>query len=373
MAPEVKYPIIRPALPDLDSIRKDLEEIWNTGQVTVGVHVKAFEEAVARKVGVRHAVAVSSCTSGLILAVRAMELTGEVIVPSFTFAATVHALSWNGIVPVFCDSDPETLNLDPGKVEELITTKTSAIMPVSIFGVPPDVSAFDRLARKHRLRLLYDSAQALGATVEGRPVGGFGDAEVFSLSPTKVVTAIEGGIVTTDNDVLAKRIRQMRDYGKAEDGEDMAFIGLSARLSETNAVVGLANFRRMADLIRRRGELVSLYRRHLEELPGVRFQKIPERVSPSHNYMVVFVDGSGGMTRDMLYDRLKEEGIQTKRYFFPAVHEMTAYRKWGNRYIGKLPVAERAAREALALPLYNGLSMKDVKFISDRIRLLRPA
>jgi len=368
MALEVKYPIIRPALPDLDSIRKELEGIWNSGQVTVGGHVKAFEEAVARKVGVRHAVAVSSCTSGLILAVRALALTGEVIVPSFTFAATVHALAWNGIVPVFCDSEPGTLNLDPRKVEVKITKKTTAVMPVSIFGVPPDVAAFERLSRKHRLRILYDSAQALGAKVDGRHVGGFGDAEVFSLSPTKVVTAIEGGIVTTDDDLLARRLRQMRDYGKAEDGENMAFIGLSARMSEPNALVGLANLRRMAELIRYRGKLVSLYRKLLEDLPGVRFQEIPEGISPSHNYMVIFADGSGGVTRDMLHERLKAEGIQTKRYFYPAVHEMIAYRKWGRRYVGSLPVAESAARRALALPLHSGLKPPDVEFIANRIR-----
>jgi dTDP-4-amino-4,6-dideoxygalactose transaminase len=200
------YPIIRPSLPDLDELRRKMAGMWSSGQVTVGMHVRAFEEAVEKKLGVRHAVAVSSCTSGLILAVRALGLTGEVIVPSFTFAATVHALSWNGIVSIFCDSEPDTLNLNPGKVEERITRKTSAIMPVSIFGVPPRVAEFERIARKHGLKLVYDSAQALGAKVNGKHVGGFGDIEVFSLSPTKVVTAIEGGMATTNYEILAKRI-----------------------------------------------------------------------------------------------------------------------------------------------------------------------
>ena len=364
----LRYPIIRPSLPDLAAIREAMAGMWKTGQVTVGPSVRSFESAVAKRLGVRNAVAVSSCTSGLILAVRALGLSGEVILPSFTFAATAHALLWNGITPVFADSEPGTLNLDPRKVEEKITARTSAIMPVAIFGVPPKVDAFRRIARKHSLRLLYDSAQAIGAKVNGKYVGGFGDAEVFSFSPTKVVTAIEGGIVTTNDDVLARQVRQMRDYGKAADGEDMEYIGLSARMSELHAEVGRANLSRMAALIRHRGKLVALYKKILSRIPGVRFQEIPENVSPSHNYMVVFVDGSGGFTRDDLYRGLEKEGIQTKRYFFPAVHEMTAYRKWGRTSRGKLPVAEKAAREGLALPLYGDLGPVDVKHICLRLR-----
>jgi dTDP-4-amino-4,6-dideoxygalactose transaminase len=365
--PGRKYSIIRPSLPDLNELRKEMAGMWESGQVTMGGHVQAFEDAVAKKIGVRHAVAVSSCTSGLILAVRALELTGEAIVPSFTFAATVHALLWNGVTPVFCDSETGTLNLDPRKAEENITGKTSAILPVSIFGVPPRVAEFQRLARNYHVRLLYDSAQALGARVNGTYAGGFGDVEVFSLSPTKVVTAIEGGMVTTNDDVLAKRIRSMRDYGKAEDGEDMEFIGLSARMSEVNAAVGLLNFTRVAKLIRHRGKLVALYKKLLSGIPGIHFQEIPPGISPSQNYMVIFIDGAGRIDRDGMYMRLMDEGIQTKRYFFPAVHEMMAYRKYGRKFIGRLPVAERASREGLALPLHGGLNPDDVRFICSRI------
>jgi dTDP-4-amino-4,6-dideoxygalactose transaminase len=241
-------------------------------------------------------------------------------------------------------------------------------MPASIFGAPPRVAEYEELARRHGLRLLFDSSQALGAKVNGTYVGGFGNVEVFSLGTDGVVTAIEGGMATTNDEVLAKRIRQMRDYGKADDGEDMAYVGLSARMSELHAAVGLANFKRMADLIRERGELVTLYKRLLAGLPGVRFQEVPGDVSPSHNYMVVFVDGSGGVTRDTLFERLKEEGIQTKRYFYPAVHNMMAYRIMKRRSPGKLLVAETASRESLALPLYGDLKIEDVEHICSRVR-----
>ena len=372
MAPALRYPIARPSLPPLDRVSGEMERGWAAGQVTSGKAVRSFEAAVERKLGVGHAVAVSSCTSGLMLAVKALGITGEVILPSFTFGATAHALVWNGVTPVFCDSDPETLNLDPGDAAKRITPRTSAIMPVAIFGVPCDVEAFGRLARRHRLRLLYDSAQALGAKVGKRHVGTFGDAEVFSLSVSKVVTSIEGGIVTTNDGRLAERLRRLRDYGKARGGEDMEFVGLSARMGEWNAVVGLLNLRRMREFIAFRKRLAALYRKRLSMLPGVRFQRIPDGLSSSWNYMVMFVDGTAGVTRDDLHRRLTREGIQTRRYFFPAVHEMIAYRGIGRGRGGGFPVAERVSRQGLALPLYEGLKESDVERICGRIRAAFP-
>jgi dTDP-4-amino-4,6-dideoxygalactose transaminase len=363
-----RYPVSRPSLPDLGRLHEEMASIWKSDQVTAGVHVRAFEEAFEKKIGVRHAVAISSGTSGLILAGQALGVTGEVIVPAFASAATAHAVTWNRTTPVFCDSEPGTFTLDFRKIEKKITRKTSAIMPASIFGIPPRVAEFEELARRHRLRLLFDSSQALGAKVNGAYVGGFGNVEVFSLAADGVVTAIEGGMATTNDEILAKRIRQMRDYGKADGGEDMAYVGLSARMSELHAAVGLANFKRMADLIRERGELVTLYKKLLAGLPGVRFQEVPGDVSPSYNYMVVFVDGSGGVTRDTLFEQLKEGGIQTKRYFYPAVHNMTAYRIMKRKYPGKLLVAETASRQGLALPLYGDLKTEDVEYICSRVR-----
>ena len=363
-----RYPVSRPSLPDLGRLHEEMASIWKSGQITAGAHVRAFEEAVEKKIGVRHAVAVSSYTSGLILAGQALGITGEVIVPAFASAVNAHAVTWNRATPVFCDSEPGTFTLDFRKIEKRITRKTSAIVPASVSGIPPQVSEFEELTRRHGLRLLFDSGQSLGAKVNGTYVGGFGNVEVFSLEEDEVVTAIEGGMVTTNDEILAKRIRQMRDCGKADDGEDMAYVGLSAQMSELHATVGLANFKRMADLIRERGELVTLYKKLLAELPGVRFQEIPGDVSPSYNYMVVFVDGSGGVTRDTLFERLKEEGIQTKRYFYPAVHNMTAYRIMKRKYPGKLLVAEKASREALALPLYGDLKKEDVDYICSRVR-----
>ena len=198
----------------------------------MGGVVREFEAEVCRLTGARHAVAFSSCTAGLMLAPKAMNLPsgGEVIVPSFTFAATAQALAWNSLVPVFCECLPGTLALDPEDVMRNITPKTVAICPVCIFGLPPDINELLEVGRRKGIPVYFDSAQGLGATYKGRQAGGFGVAEVFSLSPTKVVTAVEGGLVTTNDDELADRLRAMRDYGKdPKNSEDMAFLGLSAR------------------------------------------------------------------------------------------------------------------------------------------------
>ena len=224
-------------MPAWDEVVDDLKAVWSSPQITVGRYVKELEALVAERLGVPHVIAVSSCTSGLMLAIRAMKLQGEVIVPPFTWCASGQALLWHDIEPVMADVLPGTYTLDPASVESVITSRTSAIMPVTVFGVPPEVNELEAIAQKHGLRVLYDSAQAMGSSYRGRPMGGFGDIEVFSMSPTKVATSVEGGLITTNNEKLATAIRKLRDYGKGPGG-DIIDLGLSARQSELHAVVG---------------------------------------------------------------------------------------------------------------------------------------
>jgi dTDP-4-amino-4,6-dideoxygalactose transaminase len=365
---QYRYPIIRPTVPDAGGLAGEFAEILRDGIITVGPRVAAFERECAQRTGAADCVAVSSCTSGLILAARALELSGEVIVPAFTFAASAHALVWCGLTPVFCDSLPGTFNIDPEGAERLVTARTSAIMPVYIFGLPPDFDRLLDLARRRNLRLLCDAAQGLGATYRGRPAGSFGDAEVFSLSPTKVVTAVEGGMVAVRDAETARRLRSMRDYGKAADGADMEFVGLSARMSELHAAVGRRCLAHCDELIAARAELVALYRRRLSGLAGVSFQEVPADRTTSHNYMVIFVGAGARRPRDEVYGRLAERGIQTKKYFYPAIHEMAAYRAGHAGLRGGLPVAERASREGLALPLYSHMAAADVEAVAGEVR-----
>lgn len=362
-------PIIRPTLVDFKDVEKEFKEVWNSGQVTVSKYTRLFEQEVEKTLKVRNAIAVSSCTSGLILAVKALDLKGEVILPAFTFAATAHALVWNGIKPVFCDSRKDTYNIDVDKIHSLITDKTSAIMPVYIFGVPPYIDMLEKIASKNNLKLLFDSAQGLGAKYKGKTSGGFGDVEVFSLSPTKVVSSIEGGLVTSDNDELAGKIRQMRDYGKSNDGEDMDYVGLSARISEFHSIVGLKNFSKTKLLIKNRLNLIKLYKNNLKDIKGISFQHIPEDCNPTGNYMVIFIDSSKAkVSRDEVYDYMKKNEIQTKKYFYPALHLQKAYIKYRKRYQGKLPVAEKAAEEGLALPLFSHMDKKTILHICELLQ-----
>jgi len=361
-------PVVRPSLPPLAEIKAELAHIWESGQVTTAEYTRRFEQQIAARLGVNYAVALANCTSGLILALKSLNISGEVIVPSFTFAASVHAVVWAGCTPVFCDSEPETYNLDLSQVEGLVGENTAALMPVYTYGLPPDIDALAKLAERYGLPLVYDAAQALGAKYKERWAGGNGCCEVFSLSPSKAVSAIEGGLLTTNDAELAMKIRKMRDYGKGEEGGDMEFVGLSARMSELHAVVGLKNLERIDQLIAKRHQLISLYKRELADLPGITFQNIPAYRQPSGNYLVIFVDARGNFSRDYLFNALRDKGVETKRYFCPPVHLQSAYRGYRARYQGRLPVAESAASRCLALPLYADLSQATVKYICRLIK-----
>ena len=366
----IRHPVFRPTLPDSAEIQDQITQIFNSFQVTVGSKVAELEEAACVRMDVKNVVAVSSGTSGLMLLLRALDLPegGEVITPSFTFAATSHALLWNNLKPVYCDSEPKSFTMDPEAAQTLITERTCAIYPVCVFGVPGDLDAYQRIADEHGLKLIYDSAQGTGSTYRGTPLGNFGIAEVFSMSPTKVVTALEGGMITTNDDELAAKLRYMRDYGKAPDGEDMHHLGLSARMGEINAVVGCWSLDRIDTWIANRTKVMERYRRRLTGIPGVSYQAIPDCCTSSRNYIVILLDpDEAPLTRDELYKKLKSDGIQTKRYFYPPVHRQTLFRDIEPECGARLQVAERISDRSLALPMYSHMSLDTVDEICDCI------
>ncbi len=329
---------------------------WDSGIVTTGAVTRMFEEEVCRRTGARHAVAIASCTAGLMLVPRALGLEpgDEVIVPAFTFAATAQALLWNGLVPVFCDCLPGTRTLDPEDVERNLSARTAAICPVYTYGLPPDIDALLDVGRRRGVPVYFDSAQGLGAAYRGRSAGGFGACEVFSLSPTKVVTAVEGGLVTTNEGGLAERVRTMRDYGKdPRFGEDMIELGLSARMGEFHAAVGLASIRNIEDLVKARLARIAYYRERLAGLDGCGVQTFPDDRTTSGNYFVMFISAGARKTRDQIHHALKDAGIQTKRYFYPLVNEQTIFMRFPARVSAQLRESLVASREGLALPLYS--------------------
>lgn len=365
--------IIRPTLPSMSEIMQLVGPSWDSGTVTLGPVVRVLEEEVCQRTGAQYCVALSSCMTGLMMMPGALGLTtgAEVIVPSFTFAATAQALVWNGLIPVFVDCVPGTCTIDPADIERNLSPKTGAICGVSIFGLPPDIEALLALSHRKGLPVYFDSAQGLGATYHGWPLGGFGTCEVFSMSPTKVVTAVEGGLLTTNDQALAERIRSMRDYGKDPvKGEEMLHLGLSARMSELHAAVGLLSLRMMDELVKARKELIAIYRDRLGTLPGCWVQRFPADRTTSGNYFVLFITDRAKLSRDEVHEALKAAGIQTKRYFYPPVHEHALFQRFPMRVSASLGHTGKISREALALPLYSHTTLEEINHVCLQVEQL---
>ena len=363
---ESKVHIVKPLLPAFSELSQGVQEILGSGMVTKGKYLRAFEAAVAQHLGVKHAVPTSSCTTGLMLTYKGLDLTGDVVVPSFTFMATVSSLVWAGLRPVFADVDPGTTNLDPAAAEAAITLRTSAIVAVHNFGNPADIDALQAVADRHSLKLIFDAAHGFGALYHGVPVGSQGNANVYSLSPTKLLIAGEGGIVATNNDDLAERIRIGREYGN--DGNyDSLFAGINARMPELSALLGLHSLRLLEGAARHRNEVVALYRKRLAELPGVRVQEVRAGNRNSYREFSIFVDPDAfGMTRDDLAAALEAENIDTRRYYEPPVHRQTAYRQYAPSN-GQLPNTEMLSASSLALPIWSHMDKDTVANICQAV------
>jgi dTDP-4-amino-4,6-dideoxygalactose transaminase len=365
-------PVARPSSPDPDLVAEDVRGILRSGVLTNGPLVRSLEREAAAYLGVRHCVAVSSCTVGLMLLLRAADLSGDVVLPSFTFVATAHAVAWNSLRPVFADVDPQTLTLSPASAARAVGVRTSAVLATHTFGTPCDVLALGELARRSGVRLFFDAAHAFGSRHAAGPVGRFGDAEVFSLSPTKVLVAGEGGIVATDDDLLAERCRIGRDYANPGD-YDARFVGLNARMSELHAAVALRSLERLEANVARRNELAALYREALAEVPGIGFPAVPEGCRSTYKDLTVLVDREAfGLDAAGLAEALRAEGVETRRYYTPPVHLQRAYRGRGSAN-GRLPVTEEAAARVLTLPMWSEMEDEQVRRVGEAVARIHAA
>lgn len=363
---ENKVNIVRPVMPDFPEMAGGVQDILRSGMVTKGEYLKAFEKAVREHLGVKHAIGVSSCTSGLMLTYRGLGLTGDVVVPSFTFMATVSALVWSGLRPIYADVEAGTTNLDPTAAEAAITPQTSAIVAVHNFGNPAELDALRDIARRHGLKLILDSAHGFGALYHGQPVGGQADAHVFSLSPTKLLITGEGGIVATNDDALAETIIMGREYGNS-GSYDSAFAGLNARMPEFNALLGLRSLERLEDAARTRNQTAELYQEMLGHFPGVTFQEVRPGNRCSYKDLSIVFDPAGfGMTRDQLALALASERIDTRKYYEPPVHRQTAYQSY---YDGRpLPNTEWLALNSLSFPMWSDMQPQVVMQICEAVQ-----
>jgi dTDP-4-amino-4,6-dideoxygalactose transaminase len=358
--------LLRPTLPPLAELVPGLRDAFASGIVTKGPALEEYERRLAAHLGVRHTVAVSSCTAGLMLVFDRFR-GGEALMPSFTFMATATAARWAGLTPVFCDIDPETWTIDPRRVEEARTERTRLILPVHVFGAPADQEALDAVGGRHGVAVVYDAAHGFGARHDGHPIGDAGLAQVFSTSPTKLLITGEGGVVATGDDELAAALRAGREYGNAGD-YDPAFAGFNARLPEAGALLGVASLELLEGEARRRNALADIYRRLLEALPGVRLQRIAAGDRSSYkDFSLRLRAAEFGLHRDVVARALDAEGVATRAYYVPPVHRMRAFASVGAAYEDRLPETNALCDEVLSLPLYGSMSEDDIERVANCI------
>jgi dTDP-4-amino-4,6-dideoxygalactose transaminase len=359
----------RPNVGDWDSFLRRVRDIWDRRWFTNnGLYVREFEEKLAGVLGVKHCIPVCNGTVAMELAIRALGLCGEVIVPSFTFITTAHALQWQEITPVFCDIDRSSHNLDPKRVEQMITPRTTGIIGVHIWGRPCEVDALSDIARRRGLKLLYDAAHAFGATCGGRMIGNFGEAEVFSFHATKFFNTFEGGAVATNNDELAAKIRLMKNFG-FQGYDNVIYIGTNGKMTEIAAAMGLTGLETLDEFIAVNRKNYFAYKQGLSGIPGLKQISYSERERCNFQYIVLEVDeAAAGIGRDQLLALLHAENVLARRYFFPGCHRMEPYRSLFPHAGLLLPETERLARCILSLPNGSSVGGVDVEAICSLIR-----
>ncbi len=352
----------RPFTPPLEAVTARLGASYERGMLTNGPLVGELEERMAERLGVAHVVAVASCTSGLMLSLRHLQAAGKVVLPSFTFSATAHAAHWCGLEPVFAECRPDTFQVDVDDLRRRLDD-AGGVLATHVFGAPCPVEQLEALAAEHELALVFDAAHALGARRGGTSVGGFGDAEVFSLSPTKLVVGGEGGLVATNRPDVAEAVRFGRDYGNPGD-YDCRFPGLNARMSELHAAVALESLAMLDEHLERRQERAAVYCKLLDDVEGISPQAVDAGDVSTYKDFTIRIEGHFGLTRDGVVAALAAEGIDTRCYFHPPVHAQQAYTHLG---ASSLPVTEDAAQQVISLPMFARLPLDAVEVVAEAL------
>ncbi len=362
--------VTRPFLPPLDEFSRGLREIWDNQWLTNnGPVLQRYTRKLSNYFQTDNLSLFNNGTLALQIALQGMGITGEVITTPFTFVATTHALYWNKIRPVFVDIEPDYYTIDPRKVEQAITPRTTAILAVHVFGYPCRYRALADIARRYNLALIYDAAHAFGVRQSGKPIGNLGDISMFSFHATKLYHSLEGGMLLYKDQALKQKFDYLRNLGfKSETQVDMP--GTNARMNEFQALMGEQVLEYMDEIISRRKKLDELYRQGLEQVPGIGFSPdLPGDVQPGYAYVPVRVDKNEfGMSRDDLYTRLKDYNIFSRRYFYPLLCDFACYRHLTTT--DPLTTARRVADQILTLPIYSDLAEDDVVRICEIIRYI---
>jgi len=353
--------VTSPLLPSLDDFIPYLRDIWDRKWLTNnGYYHKELEKALSDYLDSPYISLFTNGTLPLITALQALRITGEVITTPYSFVATTHSLWWNGIKPVFVDIDPETCNIDPSKIEAAITPKTTAIMPVHVYGYPCDIKSIQEIADKYGLKVIYDAAHAFGVTTNGKSILEAGDMSTLSFHATKVYNTIEGGALVCRDEQTKKRIDNLKNFGFVDETTVVA-PGINAKMDELRSAFGILALKKVDEAIETRRKITLLYRESLRDVPGIRFLDDLPDVRHNYSYFPVFVDAEQyGMTRDELYFKMKDHNIFGRRYFYPLISTFSTYRGLESATPEKLPIATKIADSVICLPIYAELSMDDV-------------
>lgn len=348
--------VTQPLLPPIKEFIPYLKNIWKSKWLTnMGRFHQQFENELAEYLGVKHVNLFTNGTLALITALQALRVTGEVITTPYSFAATTHALHWNGITPVFCDIEPEYCNIDPDKIEALITPKTTAILPVHVYGNPCKVDKIARIADTYGLKVIYDACHAFGVKIKGGSILDYGDLSILSFHATKIFTTFEGGAIICHDDKMKKRIDYLKNFGFADE-VTVVGPGINAKMNEFQAALGLLQLKYVNKAIEKRKKIAQIYRAKLKDIPGIRFLNDISGVKHNYAYFPIFIDEKEyGRSRDEVYEELKKHNIYTRRYFYPLISEFSTYRGLRSASQTNLSVAIKIASNVLCLPIYTDL------------------
>lgn len=362
--------ITQPLLPDLADLQIEIQEIFESKWITNhGEKHNLLERELKKILKVRNVSIFNNGTIALLTALKALELPphSEIITTPFTFAATPHCISWNGLKPIFCDIEPDTMTIDANKIEKLITPHTSAILPVHVYGFPCDTKKIESIAKKHNLKVIYDCAHTFNTEIDGKGIGTFGDINMFSFHATKLYNTFEGGCLTYNDPELKEKIYNLRNFG-IKNEEEVVDIGINGKMNEFQASVGLLNLRKFEEEQNKRLKIKKLYLKQLKDVDNIKVPEMPENATDSYQYFPIIIEENFCLSRDQLYDELKKYNIFTRKYFYPLCSDYEPYKNLTSSSIANLPIANDLKNKVLCLPYYGDLDPEIIIIICNIIK-----
>ena len=362
--------VTQPLLPELFDVNAQIAEIWESKWLTnMGKKHNLLESRLKEVLKVPNVSLFNNGTIALLVAIKALDLPygSEVITTPFTFAATPHCIQWNGLKPVFCDIEPNTMTINADKIENLITPNTSAILGVHVYGFPCDVEKIDAIAKKHNLKVIYDAAHAFSTEIDGRSIGTYGDITMYSFHATKLYNSVEGGCLTYNNPDLVRKIYNLRNFGIRSE-ELVEEVGINGKMNEIQAAIGLLNLELFEKEQEKRSKVKAIYDNGLKDIKGIKIPQMPSNTTNSYQYYPIVIEDDYDLTRNQVYEKFKELNILTRKYFYPACHDYECYKNDLAVKLADLSVVDDLKNKVLCLPYYGNLEQEVIEFICGKIQ-----